>query len=57
MYFFATIAGPPFTGGTTGYNTISQNGLSANDFVEFDFTTGTVGTGHPDFAGDSMLFA
>jgi hypothetical protein len=56
MFYLAAIAGPGFTGGTTGYNTISQNGLLASDFVQFDFTTGIFGTAHPNFAGDPLLF-
>ena len=56
IYYFATILGASFSGGSTGYNTLSQSGLTANDFVQFDFATGTLGTGHPNFAGDPLLF-
>jgi hypothetical protein len=27
-----------------------------SDFRDFDFTTGTLGTGHLDFGGGTMLF-
>jgi len=58
MFFLAAIAGPgstvvPFN---TGYNLISKSGLLATDFLQFDFSTGTFGTGHPNFGGDQMLF-
>jgi hypothetical protein len=56
LFYLATIAGPAFTGGSTGYNTISQIGLLATDFLQFDFATGTFGTAHPNFAGDPMVF-
>ena len=57
MFYLAAISGPPFThGGPTGFNTISQTGLVATDFTLFDFTAGTFGSAHPDFAGDTMLF-
>lgn len=56
-FYLAAIAGP---GGTppssTGYNTISQSGLVATDFLEYDFTTGSFGAAFPNFAGDPMLF-
>jgi hypothetical protein len=57
-FYFAAIAGPSLaTGpGSTGYNTISGSGLSANDFLLFNFTTGVFGTTHPDFAGDAIVF-
>jgi len=54
------IASIPGTGGTapgsTGYNTISQSGLVATDFEEYDFTTGSFVAAFPNFAGDPMLF-
>ena len=57
MFYLAAISGPTYThGGPTGYNTISQSSLIATDFTEFNFSTGTFGTAHPDFAGDPMLF-
>jgi hypothetical protein len=57
MFYLAAIPGPTFTqGGDIGYSTISQNGLVATDFSLFDFSTGTFGVTHPNFAGDAMLF-
>lgn len=56
MFYLAAIPGPSFTQGPTGYNTISKNGFIATDLTLFDFTTGTFGVAHPDFAGDPMLF-
>ena len=57
MFYLAAISGPTFThGGPTGFNTISQTGLVATDFTLFDFTAGTLGSAHPDFSGDAMLF-
>lgn len=56
-YYLAAILGPAFTGGSTGFLTLSQSGLQATDFVQFDFTTGNFITGsNPNFAGGSMLF-
>jgi hypothetical protein len=56
-YYLAAIAGPGLTGpGSTGFDTISQNGLVATDFLQYDFSTGTFGTANPNFAGDPMLF-
>jgi PEP-CTERM motif len=60
IFYFASIPGPSLllnngVGGQTGYNTIS-GGLTAADFTEFDFTTGTSDGTHPDFAGGPMLF-
>jgi hypothetical protein len=56
-YYLAAIVAPNFPApGTTGFLTISQSGLLATDFVQFDFSTGAFGTAHPDFAGDPMLF-
>jgi hypothetical protein len=54
-FYLAAIAGPTFDGGTTGFNTISQSGLQASDFLSYDFTTGTFGTANPNFAGDPIL--
>ncbi len=57
MFYLAAISGPDFThGGPTGFNTISQTGLVATDFTLFDFATGTFGSAHPNFDGDTMLF-
>jgi hypothetical protein len=55
-FFLAAIPGPTFNGGATRWNTISQNGLQATDFTQFNFSTGTFDTTHPDFDGDQMLF-
>jgi hypothetical protein len=59
IFYFASIPGPSLllnygVGGQTGYNTIS-GGLTAADFTEFDFTTGTSDGTHPDFAGPAMV--
>jgi len=51
-FYLAAISGPP----ASGYNTISATGLGASDFTQFDFSTFAFGTGHPNFAGDPMLF-
>lgn len=60
IFYFASIPGPSLllnngVGGQTGYNTIS-GGLTAADFTEFDFSTGTSDGTHPDFAGAAMVF-
>jgi len=56
-YYLAAIPGPSLSSGTTtGYNLISQSGLVAADFLEFDFATDTFGTANPNFDGDPMLF-
>jgi hypothetical protein len=58
IFYFASIPGPSLptgpAGGQTGYNTIS-GGLTAADFTEFDFGTGTSDGTHPNFAGGPML--
>jgi hypothetical protein len=56
LFYLAPVSGPTYHGGTTGYLHHSQSGLVATDFTQFNFTTGTFGTAHPDFAGDLMLF-
>jgi hypothetical protein len=50
--------GPPFSiPGTSGWLTLSGSNLTANNFILYDFSTGTTnGTMHPDFAGDEILF-
>jgi len=53
VFYLAAIAGPQ---GTPGYNTISAAGLVATDFTDFNFSTGTFGSMHPNFGGDLMLF-
>ena len=60
IFYFASIPGPSLllnngVGGQTSYNTIS-GGLTAADFTEFDFSTGTSDGTHPNFAGGPMLF-
>lgn len=55
-FFLAAIPGPTFNGGNTRWNTLSQNGLEATDFTQFNFSTGTFGTAHPNFDGDQMFF-
>jgi hypothetical protein len=59
IFYLASIPGPSLPtgpgGGQTGYNTISSS-LTAADFAEFDFTTGTSDGTHPNFAGGPMLF-
>ncbi len=51
IFYFASIPGPSLPtgpgGGQTGYNTIGR-GLTAADFTEFDFTTGTSDGTHPN---------
>lgn len=56
LFYLAAINGPIFHGGSTGFLNLSQTGLVATDFTQFNFTNGTFGTGHPNFAGDPMLF-
>jgi hypothetical protein len=55
-YYIAGIAGPNFTGGSTGYVTLAQTGLTVDDFVSYNFATDTVGAANPNFAGDPILF-
>ena len=55
-YYLAAISGPSWTSPTTNFLTLSQNGLQASDFVEFNFSTGTFVAGNPNFSGDPMLF-
>jgi hypothetical protein len=56
LFYLAAIPGPLVSGMTTGYNTISESGLTASNFLEFDFSTGLFGTTSPDFSGDTMFF-
>jgi len=60
VFFLAAIPGVGLTGitapGTTGYETLSQTGLVATDFVSFDFTTGLFTSTNPNFDGGPMLF-
>jgi len=56
-FYIASIVGPGLTGaGTTGYNLLSQTGLLAASFVQYDFATGATGTANPNFNGDAMSF-
>jgi hypothetical protein len=57
IFYLAAIPGPGVPEpGSTGWNTLSQAGLTASAFTQYDFTTGTFGTANPDFAGGPMLF-
>jgi len=61
IYYRYSTSGPTFTagagGGSSGYSTVSTSDLSAANFVEINFATGTTDTSsHPDFDGDPMLF-
>ena len=57
IFYIASISGPGLSGpGTTGYNLLSDAGLTAADFVSINFVTGATGTAHPNFDGDTMLF-
>src|ERR1700732_4297650 len=51
-FYLATISGSVAEG---VWNSFSQTGLAANDFVLFDFTTGTFNNSdHPDFSSGPM---
>jgi hypothetical protein len=63
LFYLAQIPGPALnivntTSATTGWNNISATGLTANDFTQFNFATGTFGTAHPIFtaSGDVIMF-
>ncbi len=60
VFYLAAIAGAPFNGpnapGGTGYLGFSNTALLAADFSDYDFTTGTFGSLHPNFASGTMLF-
>jgi len=56
LFYIAAVSGPIYHGGTTGYLHVSQSGLVATDFTQYNFTAGTFGNAHPNFAGDTMLF-
>lgn len=53
LFYLASTPGPVTTG---VFNSISQSGLTASDFQEFDFSTGTFVSGNPNFDGNVMLF-
>ena len=64
LYYLAAIAGPTLPGPTssgpysmsTGYNTLSQAGLLATNFTQYDFATGVFGIAHPNFAAGVLSF-
>jgi hypothetical protein len=55
VFYLATIPGATFNGpnepGGTGFLPLSQSGLTASDFLSYDFSTGTFGSANPNFAG------
>lgn len=53
-YYLAAIAGPNFSGTSSGLLTLSGT-LQQDDFVQFSFATATFGTAHPNFAGNPIL--
>jgi hypothetical protein len=59
-YFLASVPGTLLnlgaSGGTTGYLNFSASGLTAADFLSYDFTTGAYGTVNPNFSGDILQF-
>lgn len=59
VYYVAGIPSAPVNtgpgGGTTGYITIAQLGLTATDFTSYDFATGAFGVAHPNFSGNPIL--
>jgi hypothetical protein len=55
IFYLAAIPGPGIHGSSNGYDTISQTGLLATAFTQYDFVTGTFGSAHPNFAGDPLL--
>jgi hypothetical protein len=56
-FYIASIVGPGLNGpGTTGYNLLSQTGLLATSFVQYNFATGVTGSANPNFNGDAMSF-
>lgn len=57
VFYLASIAGPTFNnppGSTSG--TISQNDLTAADFLSYNFSTGMLGTANPNFDIGPMEF-
>jgi hypothetical protein len=57
-FYLSVISGPVLSSPntTTGFNTISASGLTAADFDQFNFTTGSLSSNHPNFSGDAMSF-
>lgn len=56
VFYLATIAGSTFNGPGGISGTISATGLTAADFVSYNFATGTFGTANPNFDGGPMTF-
>lgn len=55
-FYLGAIAGGSYNAPiTTGYLHFGGTG-DATSFTQFDFTTGTFGTAHPNFAGDPIMF-
>lgn len=55
IYTYA-ITGTIWQGYSSGWVSFFQTGLTADLFTEFDYATGLVGPGHPDFSGNVMYF-
>jgi uncharacterized protein (TIGR03437 family) len=55
-YYLATVSGLYYLGGTTGFLSFSQSGMTAADFVQYNFATGSFSSGNPNFDGDPMTF-
>ena len=55
-YYLATVSGLFYLGGTTGFLSFSQSGMTAADFVQYNFATGSFSSGNPNFDGDPMTF-
>jgi hypothetical protein len=57
-FYLSVISGPVLSSPntTTGFNTISASGLTAADFNEFSFVTGSLSSNHPNFSGDTLSF-
>lgn len=55
-YYLGTVSGLFYLGGTTGFLAFSQSGMTAADFIQYDFSTGSFPGGNPDFNGDPMTF-
>ena len=64
IYYLAAIPGPGIPGptasgsfsGSTGYLTLSQAGLLATNFTQYDFATNVFGIAHPNFANGVLSF-
>ena len=56
VFYIATISGPGFLGPGGTSSTISQDDLTAADFLSFDPSTNVIGVANPDFDGDVMTF-